>query len=437
MALSNSFVAAARLLAREYRDRIFQEQSSFAVQMSAANTVMTSAFSVGMVRIARQETLDFIRKAANECEELQDLGDGADYEEAVSTIVATARELLNLGSNRTHETFAPMADMARMRVIKELQEEVRDRISVAQDKRRAKQKKTVLSWTLLFLQSNPINEDFLATNREHREVRQAIREADYRDQIDLVIESAVRIRDVFRAINEHRPRVVHFSGHGDQRCLALLDEHDQTRPIDGQVLADLLEANDDDVQVVVLNSCDSHSQAERLLAAVPYVVGTNGPLDDEAAIIFSRTFYSALAHGRSVAASFRQGIVALKAEVSLASVPYKLHSQPGKDADAAILVATSAVYSDSIGWETLSKREQDLMKAVADTGELHILESDQTGRWVREGKTDFFDDSDGAVATDSIEALQSLTLKRLIRHESGTCYVLTGAGWNLKRECTD
>lgn len=341
MSLNESFKACVRSLERECRDQIITEQSSFAAQMANADAVETSNFPQGMALIARKEALLFVRRVTLECEGLQDLADAGDFEEAKKTIVEVAHRMLAVGSGNA---FTPMlnqtANMVRGFAVKELEEEVRDRLLIAQDKRKAKGRNPALAWTLLFLQSNPRDENFLATNREYREVTQVLREADYRDQIRPVMEPAVRIRDVFRAVNEYRPRVIHFSGHGDRSCLALLDDHDQSRDFDGQHLADLIAANDDQVQLVILNTCDSLSQALKLLNAVPHVVGTKGPLDDEAALIFSRTFYGAVAHGRSIASSFRQATVALSAEIGpTATALYELRSRTGDDANTALLVA--------------------------------------------------------------------------------------------------
>ena len=51
-------------------------------------------------------------------------------------------------------------------------------------------------------------------DEEVREITAQIRASDYRDSVDLVSRWAVRPLDVLQALNEDKPHIVHFSGHG-------------------------------------------------------------------------------------------------------------------------------------------------------------------------------------------------------------------------------
>src|SRR5262245_42585133 len=66
----------------------------------------------------------------------------------------------------------------------------------------------------LFLASDPFRTHDLALDEEIRAITAQIRSADFRDMFDLEYAWAVRPDDLQQSLLEHRPHVVHFSGHG-------------------------------------------------------------------------------------------------------------------------------------------------------------------------------------------------------------------------------
>src|SRR3954469_997798 len=72
----------------------------------------------------------------------------------------------------------------------------------------------------------------LALDREVREIEAKIRAAEHRDQLELVTRWAVRPDDLLQSLNEHRPHIVHFSGHGsEEAAIYLLDGQDNLKPV--------------------------------------------------------------------------------------------------------------------------------------------------------------------------------------------------------------
>jgi tetratricopeptide (TPR) repeat protein len=98
-------------------------------------------------------------------------------------------------------------------------------------------------------------------------------------------------------------QIVHFIGHGSAEGLALEDEfgREQLVPV-----ADLVAAfKNSRARLVVLNACETRALAQALQhAGLPSVIGTHAPIADEAAKIFSETFYSRLALGQSLQTAF-------------------------------------------------------------------------------------------------------------------------------------
>ncbi|GEM_PF-3967358 len=66
----------------------------------------------------------------------------------------------------------------------------------------------------LFLAANPNGTTKLALDEEIREITQKIRLAENRDLLDVISVWAVRPDDLLQYLNQHKPQIVHFSGHG-------------------------------------------------------------------------------------------------------------------------------------------------------------------------------------------------------------------------------
>ena len=67
---------------------------------------------------------------------------------------------------------------------------------------------------VLFLASNPLEQTRLALDEEIRAITAQIRSADHRDALELVSGWAVRPDDLQQLLLQHKPHIVHFSGHG-------------------------------------------------------------------------------------------------------------------------------------------------------------------------------------------------------------------------------
>jgi hypothetical protein len=60
------------------------------------------------------------------------------------------------------------------------------------------------------------------------------------------------------------------------------------------------------IEVVILNACHQENQAKEIAKHVPYVIGTNDAIDDNAAIEFSTGFYRGIsAKDSEVNSAFR------------------------------------------------------------------------------------------------------------------------------------
>jgi tetratricopeptide (TPR) repeat protein len=181
---------------------------------------------------------------------------------------------------------------------------------------------------ILMLSANPTGTGPLRLDEERREIEAGLLERSrLREQFRLVTKVAVRPRDVQRAMLDHAPQVVHFSGHGHGEAgLALEDESGNVKLVSAAALAAFFQLHADRLQCVVLNACYSEVQAKAIAQHVPYVIGMNDQIGDRAAIEFAVAFYDALGAGRDVAFAYKNACVAIQmAGIPEAHIPI-LHS---------------------------------------------------------------------------------------------------------------
>lgn len=139
------------------------------------------------------------------------------------------------------------------------------------------------------------------------EIERALRQGEMRDRFELFCYRAVQPTDLQRCLLQHRPHIVHFSGHGDAEGIHLQGEYGWFQTVPGDLLERLFEHFRGDLRCVVLNSDSSAQQARAIARAIDCVIGMGTPISDAAAIRFSVAFYQALACGQDVKAAFEQG----------------------------------------------------------------------------------------------------------------------------------
>ncbi|MDJ0797967.1 MAG: pentapeptide repeat-containing protein [Calothrix sp. MO_167.B12] len=166
---------------------------------------------------------------------------------------------------------------------------------------------------ILLLSANPVNTTKLRLDEEMREIKEGLKRAKQREQFIIETSEAVRYRDIHRAILDHEPQIIHFSGHGyGEDGLAFEDETAQIKLIDAEALGELFELFSDQVECVVLNACYSEIQATAIAQHINYVIGMNQEIPDRAAIEFAIGFYDALGAGKSVEFAHKLGCNLIK-----------------------------------------------------------------------------------------------------------------------------
>ena len=162
--------------------------------------------------------------------------------------------------------------------------------------------------TILILASNPKNTSQLRLDEEVREIDAGLQRAKKRELFDLKQRWAVRVQDVYQALLDFKPQIVHFSGHGSgDDGLALEDDNGNLKLVDTEALAKLFELFSTTIECIVLNACYSEVQAQAIAKHIPYVIGMNQAIGDKAAVKFATGFYNALGSGESVEFAYKLG----------------------------------------------------------------------------------------------------------------------------------
>jgi WD40 repeat protein len=171
--------------------------------------------------------------------------------------------------------------------------------------------------TILFLEVvNSMNSmNSLRLDREFQEIKERLQITKNRDLFNLEQRFVVYPDDIQRAIQYVNPQIIHFCGQGtDETGLVFEDANGNTKPFDGNALAELFSLFADQVQCVLLSGCYAEVQAQAITQHIPYVIGIKKEIDDRATINFAVSFYDALGSDCSIEFAFGMGCAAIQTE---------------------------------------------------------------------------------------------------------------------------
>jgi hypothetical protein len=176
----------------------------------------------------------------------------------------------------------------------------------------------------------------LRVDAEVNNVLKVLRGARYRDLVDLQHRPAATVEDLLDGLNDHRPHVVHFSGHAGGGLLfdnaSLIDAGEQL--VGYKAVARLLSATDHPPTLVVLNACETLEGAEEILVAAPTVIAMSASVGDASAAVFATQFYGAIAAAQPIGAAVDQAramiAIALPDEPDLITVCAAIDVDPSK-----------------------------------------------------------------------------------------------------------
>lgn len=217
-----------------------------------------------------------------------------------------------------------------------------------------------------------------------RDIEEAIHRSKHRDCFQVAVRSAVRPKDIQRAIAEERPTIVHFCGHCTKDgYIALEDEVGNPHPVTPQALANLFGLYTT-VRCVVLNARFSSRSAEAISEYIDCAIGMNSEIQDSCAIAFAEFFYGGLGqrqfkYVRDLERSFEEGKVAYAlatSDVVSADIPifYKNNTPKNKRAKTLRFIQTPLPGTQSSpAINELSQRLKEGDWKAADVATRNIL----------------------------------------------------------------
>ncbi len=170
---------------------------------------------------------------------------------------------------------------------------------------------------ILILTANPSNTQPLRLSEEVREIKSAWERSLKREQFEIIVEEAIRTKELRRALLTHKPQILHFSGHGGgEQGLVLMGDSGNGVLITPDALSRFFKAIKDifTIETVLLNACYSEVQAEGIYPYINYIIGMNKAIGDKAATQFSIGFYDTLFNGESIENAFALGCNAIELE---------------------------------------------------------------------------------------------------------------------------
>ncbi len=167
---------------------------------------------------------------------------------------------------------------------------------------------------ILFLSANPPNTGRILVDVEEHAISEKLRQGSVRDNFELFKYSALRAGDLQQHLMNHRPHIVHFSGHGDQDSQEIIvrGERGGSKRLKTKALVEVFNLYRHHVRLIVLNACLTRPAAEALSEVVDYTVGIAKYIGDRAAIKFAGAFYLALSHDMTVPQAFASAMAELK-----------------------------------------------------------------------------------------------------------------------------
>lgn len=141
----------------------------------------------------------------------------------------------------------------------------------------------------------------LRLEEEERRIRNQLREADRRKEIEYKPIGQTNLDDIYASFNSFNDQIYifHYGGHSDHQFLHLKDNHARS-----ESLATFI-GQQKYLKLVFLNGCSNKAQVETLFEkGVPAVIATSANVNDQHSLELAEQFYQALAVGKTIEQAF-------------------------------------------------------------------------------------------------------------------------------------
>jgi hypothetical protein len=203
---------------------------------------------------------------------------------------------------------------------------------------------------VLLLTAEPKNVPGLKLLEEQRELLHALDAGKFRDDFRISDVHCCRIDEIMQALEKYRPDILQFSGHGNGEGLCFTGENGKSQLVKKVAFASLLR-NYPEIKLVILNACCSQSVGQCIEDSVGCLIGMEGRIRNNDAIIFTKQFYTALGQGRTVQECFLLAKAAVEVDDTATFQARLLQKR-----SSLISALPSPVNGSSQGWAGTSTR---------------------------------------------------------------------------------
>jgi hypothetical protein len=142
--------------------------------------------------------------------------------------------------------------------------------------------------------------------REFDAIQDKLRACEHRDAISIATPILAATHEKLIVAYRHRPGIIHFAGHGDDRSLSFISDQDvlvTDATLLGEQLSAILANFPERIRLCVLNTCNSADIAGQLAGknAAEAAIGWPCKVADSDAVKFSGIFYGCIGDGLSLA----------------------------------------------------------------------------------------------------------------------------------------
>ncbi len=171
----------------------------------------------------------------------------------------------------------------------------------------------------------------LSPRRQFREMTKAMRRSSRKASLPFKPIYDATTSSIIEVLNKERPTIFHLSGKQNGGSILIRTPQGTLTSIKDQALAGLLTTLDREIELAVIDTCQSLRCARAIAEVLPFAIGVEGDIYEDDAITFFSTFYQSLAAGKSLADAVAKAQARLRFErVPRRDIPRLIHG-PSSD----------------------------------------------------------------------------------------------------------
>jgi SIR2-like protein len=240
------------------------------------------------------------------------LGDTETEKKAIFNYRDTQNKIVEFYESQFLMQFFKQGTLA---FIKDLQNDCKTKVIPRPiDSSRSTVERKEKKYKILYFSANPEQLNPLDFESEFKKIKEGLIRKPNRDDFDLADwHPATSQKEMIKTINEELPNLVVISMHGSQSEGLLFKNEDGTRaPLslddfikDIQVLT---QNPSNRLECILFSCCNSREFAEAVSTYVPFAIGMEGPIQDEAMPEFNEGFFDTLFNKKDIPYAYEMGL---------------------------------------------------------------------------------------------------------------------------------